>query len=132
MSLQDPIADMLTRIRNGQMIRKAKVSMPASKRKIAILKVLQDEGYIGEFHQVKEEGGHEQIVVNLKYHNLEPVIEKIRRISRPGLRIYKKRDELPRVMGGLGIAVISTPQGVMSDKQARKLGQGGEVLCLVA
>lgn len=132
MSLQDPIADLLTQIRNGQMVQKAKIILSDSKRKVAILKVLHEEGYIGEFHQVKDEDGHPKLVVHLKYHNQEPVIEKIRRISRPGLRIYKKKDELPIVMGGLGIAVISTPQGVMSDKQARKLGQGGEVLCLVA
>lgn len=132
MSLQDPIADMLTQIRNGQMVRKAKVMMPASKRKEAILKVLESEGYIEGYQQVIEDDSHPKLVVHLKYHDLMPVIEKIKRVSRPGLRVYKKKDELPRVMGGLGIAVVSTPMGVMSDKQARKLGQGGEVLCLVA
>lgn len=131
MSLQDPIADMLTQIRNGQMSKKSQVTLPASKPKIAILKVLEEEGYILGFQEI-EEADKRRLRVHLKYHQLKPVIDKIKRVSRPGLRIYKKKDELPKVLGGLGIAVVSTPLGVMSDRQARKLGQGGEVLCLVA
>lgn len=131
MSLQDPIADMLTQIRNGQMSNKDKVSTPGSKKKLAILKVLQDEGYIRYFDEEKT-GIETRIVIHLKYYDEKPVIDQIKRVSRPGLRIYKRKDELPKVMGGLGIAIISTPQGVMSDKKAQELGQGGEVLCLVA
>lgn len=131
MSLQDPIADMLTQIRNGQMSNKSEVILPSSKRKIAILKVLEEEGYILGFQTI-DEASKPKLRVHLKYYQHKPVIEKLKRVSRPGLRIYKKKDELPKVLGGLGIAVISTPQGVMSDRAARKLGQGGEVLCLVA
>jgi len=130
MSLQDPIADMLTQIRNGQMSNKEVVEVPSSKKKLALLKVFEDEGYILGFKMVED--AKPRIRIRLKYHNNKPVIEKIRRVSRPGLRSYKGKDELPKVMGGLGITVISTPQGVMSDKKARELGQGGEVICLLA
>lgn len=131
MSIQDPISDMLTVIRNGQMINKKSVVVPSSKSKIAILKVLEDEGYLLGFEltTVKDKPA---IRIHLKYYNDKPVIEKIKRISRPGLRVYKGKDEFPRVLGGLGICVVSTSQGVMSDKKARQLGQGGEILCLVA
>lgn len=131
MSMSDPIADMLTRIRNGQMIEKTSVRMPASKLKKAIAQVLQDEGYIEGF-MVRENAGLPEIEVALKYYAGRPVIEKIERISRPGLRIYKGRDDLPRVMNGLGVAIVSTSQGVMTDRKARSLGVGGEVLCVVA
>jgi len=138
MSLSDPIANMLTQIRNGQMANKEKVTLPSSKLKVAILKVLEEEGYILYFQQMKSEAtqnrkaGKPTLVVYLKYFKNKPVIEKIRRISKPGLRVYKQKDELPKVMGGLGVAILSTSQGVMSDKKARQLGQGGEVLCEVA
>lgn len=132
MSLQDPISNMLTVMRNGQMMRKESVLTPAAKSKIAMLKVFLDEGYILGFDEIEEQVNKPKIRIFLKYHNEKPVIEKIKRISRPGLRIYKKKDELPKVLGGLGIAIVSTSQGVMSDKQARRLGQGGEVLCIVA
>jgi small subunit ribosomal protein S8 len=128
MSLQDPISDMLTVIRNGQMVRREVVSTPASKLKVAILKIFEDEGYILGF-QENEQDNKPTLQIFLKYHNNKPVIETLKRVSKPGLRIYKKKDELPKVLGGLGIAVISTPKGVMSDKQARSLGQGGEILC---
>lgn len=130
MSLQDPIADMLTQIRNGQMAKKESVTFPASKVKLAILQVLEEEGYILSF---KKMGDLKPLItVYLKYYHHKPVIEKIRRISRPGLRIYKPKDELPKVMGGLGIAILSTSEGVMTDKKARQCGQGGEVLCVVS
>ncbi len=131
MSMSDPIADMLTRIRNGQMTEKTSVSMPSSKLKKAIAQVLKDEGYIEGF-MVRENGGLPEMEVALKYYAGRPVIEKIERISRPGLRIYKGRDDLPRVMNGLGVAIVSTSQGVMTDRKARSLGVGGEVLCVVA
>lgn len=130
MSMQDPLADMLTRIRNGQMAKKATVSMPSSKMKQAIAKVLQDEGYITGFNvdgDVKP-----TLTVTLKYFEGKPVIENIKRVSRPGLRIYKPGDELPKVMGGLGVAIISTNKGVMTDRAARAAGIGGEVLCYVS
>lgn len=130
MSLQDPIADMLTQIRNGQMAKKEAVTFPASKVKLAILRVLEEEGYILSFKKTNDV--KPSITVYLKYFNLKPVIEKIRRISRPGLRIYKTKGELPKVMGGLGIAILSTSEGVMTDKKARQCGQGGEVLCVVS
>ncbi len=130
MSLQDPIADMLTQIRNGQMAKKETVTISGSKGKIAILKVLEEEGYILGFK--KNEGTKPTLSIYLKYFKDKPVIVELRRISRPGLRIYKRKDELPKVMGGLGISILSTPQGVMSDKRARQEGQGGEVLCVVA
>jgi small subunit ribosomal protein S8 len=131
MSMSDPIADMLTRIRNGQMTEKASVRMPSSKLKTAIAQVLRDEGYIEGF-MVRENAGLPEMEVALKYYAGRPVIEKIERVSRPGLRIYKGRDDLPRVMNGLGVAIVSTSQGVMTDRKARSLGVGGEVLCVVA
>lgn len=130
MSMQDPIADMLTQIRNGQLSEKEDVKMPSSKSKIAVLQVLQDEGYIVNFRV--QAGDKPYLQVFLKYFDGKPVIKQIRRVSRPGLRVYKRKDELPKVMGGLGIAIISTSRGVMSDKKARAEGQGGEVLCFVA
>ncbi len=130
MSMQDPIADMLTRIRNGQSAQKKSVTMPTSKLKKAIAQVLKDEGYIKDF-AVSDEA-KSQLTVELKYHNGQPVIEELKRVSRPGLRIYRGTDELPKVIGGLGVAIISTSKGVMSDRAARKIGHGGEVLCLVS
>jgi small subunit ribosomal protein S8 len=131
MSMSDPIADMLTRIRNAQDDRKDSVRMPSSKLKKAIAQVLQDEGYIDGF-VVRENSGLPELEVALKYYAGRPVIEKIERISKPGLRIYKGRDDLPRVMNGLGVAIVSTSRGVMTDRKARSLGVGGEVLCVVA
>ncbi len=131
MSMTDPIADMLTRIRNGQMTGRMDVGMPASSIKFEIARVLKEEGYIEDFVR-REQDGKNELVVTLKYHNGRPVIDHIRRISRPGLRVYKRKDELPRVLGGLGIAIVSTPKGVMSDRAARSAGQGGEVLCVVS
>ena len=131
MSMSDPIADMLTRIRNGQMTEKVSVRMPSSKLKKAIAQVLQEEGYIDGF-VVRENSGLPEMEVALKYYAGRPVIEKIERISKPGLRIYKGRDDIPRVMNGLGVAIVSTSRGVMTDRKARSLGVGGEVLCVVA
>ena len=131
MSMSDPIADMLTRIRNGQGARKVTVSMPASKAKEAVAKVLQDEGYILGF-ATEGEGAEKQLTVELKYFEGVPVIETIQRTSKPGLRIYRGKDELPKVLGGLGVAIVSTSAGVMSDRQAREKGIGGEVLCVVS
>ena len=131
MSMTDPIADMLTRIRNGQSARKLSVSMPASKAKEAVAKVLQDEGYIIGF-AADGEGATRQLTVELKYFEGVPVIETIQRTSKPGLRIYRGKEDLPRVMGGLGVAIVSTSAGVMSDRQAREKGIGGEVLCVVS
>ncbi|MCH7537583.1 MAG: 30S ribosomal protein S8 [Proteobacteria bacterium] len=131
MSMNDPIADMLTRIRNGQGARKLSVSMPASKAKEAVAKVLQDEGYITGF-ATDGEGSTKQLTIELKYFEGVPVIETIQRSSRPGLRIYRGKEGLPKVMGGLGVAIVSTSAGVMSDRQARKKGIGGEVLCIVS
>ena len=131
MSMSDPIADMLTRIRNAQMVEKSVVSMPASKLKTAIAKVLEDEGYIDGF-QVKTEDGKSQLEIALKYYAGRPVIERIERVSKPGLRIYRGRDALPQVMNGLGVAIVTTPKGVMTDRKARAVGVGGEVLCYVA
>ena len=128
--MTDPIADMLTRIRNALAAKKAQVAMPQSKQKLAIAQVLKDEGYIADFAQ-GEADGKPMINVDLKYYQGKPVIDKIQRVSRPGLRIYKGKDELPKVMGGLGVAIISTSAGVMSDRAARKAGHGGEVLCYV-
>lgn len=130
MSMTDPIADMLTRIRNGQSAGKKSVSMPSSKLKLAIAQVLKDEGYITGYTTEKC-GTHVEMTIVLKYFNGVPVIEKVKRISKPGLRIYKSRDELPKVLGGLGIAVVSTSNGVMTDRAARAIGHGGEVLCTV-
>lgn len=131
MSMTDPISDMLTRIRNAQAARKTTVAMPASKLKAAIARVLQDEGYIIGW-SVDGEGASRTLTVELKYYEGRPVIEQIRRASRPGLRTYKGKDDLPTVQGGLGIAIISTPRGVMTDRAARAAGQGGEVLCTVS
>jgi len=131
MSMTDPIADMLTRIRNAQMAEKLSVSMPSSKLKLAIAKVLQSEGYIENF-SVNTDKSTSVLDIELKYYAGRPVIEKIERVSRPGLRIYKGREDLPKVMNGLGIAIVSTPKGVMTDRSARQANVGGEVLCLVA
>lgn len=130
MSMQDPIADMLTRIRNGQMAKHANVTMPSSSMKVSVAKVLESEGYIGAFSI--EEGTQPELTIDLKYFEGKPVIEKIERVSRPGLRIYKGAQELPKVMGGLGVAIVSTNKGVMSDRAARSAGVGGEVLCYVS
>lgn len=130
MSMQDPIADMLTRIRNAQAVGKTTLSMPASKLKKAIANVLKEEGYIVDFN-IENEADKPQLSILLKYHHGNPVIEKIKMVSRPGLRIYKGYDELPKVIGGLGTAIVSTSKGVMSDRQARQQKVGGEVLCLV-
>jgi len=129
--MTDPIADMLTRIRNGQRAGKISVSMPASKLKQSIAQVLKDEGYIAGF-QVSDEAGKPLMSVDLKYHEGRPVIDNLKRVSRPGLRIYKANDELPKVQGGLGVAIVSTSKGVMSDRAARAAGEGGEVLCYVS
>ncbi len=131
MSMTDPIADMLTRIRNGQGARKVSVVMPASKAKEAVAKVLQDEGYITGF-ATEGVGVLKELTVELKYFEGVPVIENIQRSSKPGLRIYRGKDELPKVLGGLGVAIVSTSAGVMSDAQAREKGIGGEVLCVVS
>ena len=131
MSMSDPIADMLTRIRNAQMVEKPKVVMPSSKLKVAIAKVLKDEGYIDGF-AVKANDGKTELEVALKYYAGRPVIERIERVSRPGLRVYKGRDAIPQVMNGLGVAIVTTPKGVMTDRKARATGVGGEVLCYVA
>lgn len=131
MSMSDPIADMLTRIRNAQMVEKTTVSMPASKVKTAIAQVLKDEGYIDGF-QVKTDGGKNELEISLKYYAGRPVIERIERVSRPGLRVYRGRNAIPQVQNGLGVAIVTTPQGVMTDRKARATGVGGEVLCYVA
>ena len=131
MSMSDPIADMLTRIRNAQSVEKPVVSMPSSKLKVAIAQVLKDEGYIDSF-AVKSEGVKSELEISLKYYAGRPVIERIERVSRPGLRIYRGRDAIPNVMNGLGVAIVTTPKGVMTDRKARATGVGGEVLCYVA
>ena len=131
MSMSDPIADLLTRIRNAQQSERQLVAMPASKVKSAIAQVLKDEGYIEDF-AVRELEGKATLEIGLKYYAGKPVIEKIERVSRPGLRIYKPKDDLPKVMNGLGVAIVSTSRGVMTDRKARGLGVGGEVLCIVA
>ncbi len=130
MSMSDPIADMLTRIRNAQATDKVTVAIPASKVKLAIAKVLKDEGYIEDFAQRSVEGKN-VLEIGLKYYAGKPVIEKLERVSRPGLRIYKGRDDIPRVLNGLGVAIVSTSRGVMTDRRARQSGVGGEVLCIV-
>lgn len=132
MSMSDPISDMLTRIRNAQMAEKASVAMPSSKLKVAIAEVLKDEGYVDGFSVNKGEGGKATLEIGLKYYSGRPVIEKIQRISRPGLRIYKGSNDIPKVMNGLGIAIVSTSKGLMTDRKARSNGIGGEVLCVVA
>lgn len=131
MSMTDPIADLLTRIRNGQKARKVSVNMPSSTAKEAVAKVLQAEGYISS-HSTSKDGAKSVLTVELKYFEGVPVIENIQRYSRPGLRVYRGKDELPKVLGGLGIAIVSTSAGVMSDRQAREQGVGGEVLCVVS
>jgi small subunit ribosomal protein S8 len=131
MSMSDPIADMLTRIRNAQMVEKTTVSMPASKVKSAIAQVLKDEGYIDGF-QVKSADGKNELEITLKYYAGRPVIERIERASRPGLRVYRGCNAIPQVQNGLGVAIVTTPQGVMTDRRARATGVGGEVLCYVA
>ncbi len=131
MSMSDPIADMLTRIRNAQMVDKAVVTMPSSKIKAAIAQVLKDEGYIDGF-SVRDNAGKSELDIALKYYAGRPVIERIERVSRPGLRIYKGRNAIPQVMNGLGVAIVTTPKGVMTDRKARATGVGGEVLCYVA
>jgi small subunit ribosomal protein S8 len=135
MSMHDPIADMLTRIRNAQMVGHTEVTMPASQLKSAIAKVLKDEGYIEDF-AIRDKGGEngakKELAIGLKYYAGRPVIERLERVSKPGLRVYKGRDDIPRVMNGLGVAILSTSRGVMTDRKARADGVGGEVLCIVA
>ncbi|WP_456378449.1 30S ribosomal protein S8 [Thiolapillus sp.] len=131
MSMSDPIADMLTRIRNGQSAGKVSVTLPASKKKVAIAGVLKNEGYIGDV-STSDVDGKPVMEITLKYFQGRPVIDMVKRVSRPGLRIYKGRDELPKVRGGLGIAIVSTSRGVMTDREARKQGHGGEVIAFVA
>ena len=131
MSMSDPIADLLTRIRNAQMVAKVSVSVPASKVKVAIARVLKDEGYVDGF-KVVQDAGKSELVIALKYYAGRPVIERIERVSRPGLRVYKGSGAIPQVMNGLGVAIVTTPQGVMTDRKARATGVGGEVLCYVA
>jgi small subunit ribosomal protein S8 len=131
MGMTDPIADMLTRIRNAQMIGKIEVKMPASKLKAAIAAVLKDEGYIEDF-AVHEDGAMQELRIALKYYAGRPVIERLERVSRPGLRVYKGRHDIPRIMNGLGVAILSTSHGVMTDRKARATGVGGEILCIVA
>jgi len=138
MSMSDPIADMLTRIRNAQRVEKSEVAMPSSKLKVAIAQVLRDEGYIEGFQVAAAGGsdgapaGHPELRIGLKYYAGRPVIERLERVSRPGLRIYRGRNDLPQVMNGLGVAIVSTPRGVMTDRKARNQGVGGEILCYVA
>ena len=131
MAMSDPIADMLTRIRNAQQAEKVSVAMPASKLKVAIAAVLKDEGYIDNF-AVREIEGKSTLEIGLRYYAGRPVIERIERVSRPGLRVYKGSQDIPRVMNGLGVAIVSTPRGVMTDRKARSQNVGGEVLCVVA
>jgi len=131
MSMSDPIADMLTRIRNAQMIGHNEVVMPSSKLKTSIAQVLKDEGYVDDF-MVRDRDGKPELAISLKYYAGRPVIERLERISKPGLRVYKGRNDIPRVMNGLGIAILSTSRGVMTDRKARDTGVGGEVLCIVA
>lgn len=131
MSMSDPIADLLTRIRNAQMVAKPTVTVPSSRVKVAIVQVLKDEGYVEDF-QVRENNGKPELVIELKYYAGRPVIERIERVSRPGLRVYKGSAAIPQVMNGLGVAIVTTPKGVMTDRKARANGVGGEVLCYVA
>jgi small subunit ribosomal protein S8 len=135
MSMSDPIADMLIRIRNAQLVGHAEVAMPASKLKSAIAQVLKDEGYIEDF-AVREKSGDQaakkELAIALKYYAGRPVIERLERVSKPGLRVYRGRDDIPRVMNGLGVAILSTSRGVMTDRKARATGVGGEVICIVA
>lgn len=131
MSMTDPIADLLTRIRNAQAAGKTEVTLPSSRVKTAIVKVLQDQGYVGDY-RVADDTGKAVLTVELKYYDGRPVIDRLERVSRPGLRIYRGKEELPKVLGGMGTVIVSTPKGVMTDAQARAIGQGGEVLCIVA
>lgn len=131
MSMSDPIADLLTRIRNAQMVAKSTVSLPASKVKVAIVQVLKDEGYIDDF-KVNSAAGKSELQIALKYYAGRPVIERIERVSRPGLRVYRGSQAIPKVQNGLGVAIVTTPKGVMTDRKARAAGVGGEVLCYVA
>jgi small subunit ribosomal protein S8 len=131
MSMTDPIADFLTRIRNGQRSGKPEVGMPASRMKLALAKVLKDEGYIDDF-AVDDGEGKSTLTLRLKYYQGRPVIDRLERVSRPGLRVYKGKDDLPRILGGMGVAIISTSRGVMTDREARAAGHGGEVLCIVS
>jgi small subunit ribosomal protein S8 len=132
MSMTDPIADLLTRIRNGQKAGKAHVTIPSSGIKQAILKVLEAEGYITGFRTEDQGRGKEALVVELRYHDGKPVIDTLRRVSKPGRRVYRGKDELPQVYGGLGVAIVSTSEGLMSDREARAKGRGGEVICVVS
>jgi small subunit ribosomal protein S8 len=132
MSMTDPIADMLTRIRNAQAAAKTQVSMPASKQKAAIAQVLRDEGYIADFAVAQTDPSKAELTITLKYFEGRPVIDRIERVSRPGRRVFRGKDELPKVMNGLGVAIVSTSRGLMSDRAARAAGHGGEVLCIVA
>ena len=131
MRMSDPIADMLVRIRNAQMVGHTEVAMPASKLKSAIAQVLKDEGYIEDF-ALRDDGPKKQLRIGLKYYAGRPVIERLERVSKPGLRVYRGRDDIPRIMNGLGVAILSTSRGVMTDRKARADGVGGEVLCIVA
>ena len=131
MSMTDPIADLLTRIRNGQSARQSEVSMASSRLKTAIVRVLKEEGYVTDY-RLDAEGSKQTLTVGLKYYEGRPVIDRLERVSRPGLRIYRGKDELPKILGGMGTVIVSTPKGVMTDRQARSIGQGGEVLCIVA
>ena len=131
MSMSDPIADMLTRIRNAQMVGHVDVAMPASRLKVSIAQVLKDEGYIEDF-AMRDKGVKKELAIALKYYAGRPVIERLERVSKPGLRVYKGRNDIPRVMNGLGVAILSTSRGVMTDRKARADGLGGEVLCIVA
>jgi len=131
MSMTDPVADLLTRIRNGQSAGKSQVSLASSKIKTAICRVLKDEGYVADF-RIEDEEGKPLLTIDLKYFEGRPVIDRIERVSRPVLRIYRSQHELPKVLGGMGTVIVSTPRGVMTDRQARAIGQGGEVLCIVA
>jgi len=131
MSMTDPIADFLTRIRNGQRSGKPEVGMPASQIKLALAKVLKDEGYI-EDYVVAQDGAKSTLTLRLKYYQGRPVIDRLERVSRPGLRVYKGKDDLPRILGGMGVAIVSTSRGVMTDREARAAGHGGEILCIVS
>jgi small subunit ribosomal protein S8 len=131
MSMSDPISDMLTRIRNAQLVGHTEVSMPASKLKASIAQVLKDEGYIEDF-LLRDDAGKKELRIGLKYYAGRPVIERLERVSKPGLRVYKGRNDIPKVMNGLGVAILSTSRGVMTDRKARADGVGGEVLCIVA
>jgi small subunit ribosomal protein S8 len=129
--MQDPISDMLTRIRNGQSAGKVRIMMPMSKQKLAIAEVLKQQGYIRDF-SVEEVEGKSQLGILLRYFEGRPVIEMLKRVSRPGLRVYKRKDDIPKVMDGLGVAIVSTSKGLMTDRQAREAGHGGEIVCVVA